>query len=122
MSETATKEPTQLAITFPLDKKKGRDLLPLGAVSTAIKVVRARKRRAEHAKEPMHYDLQDHIERFVKEHLEALEAGKKAAAEALAASTIPDMPSAEARRLAGDELADAIQRGEITLTTGERRG
>jgi 5-methylcytosine-specific restriction endonuclease McrA len=54
-------------------------------------------------------------------HMGALEAGKKQAAEDLAATTIPDMTYAEARRLAGDELADAIYRGEVTLITGEVR-
>lgn len=69
--------------------------LPLRAVRTAIKVVRARKKLAGHHKEPLPYAQQALIEGFVAQHIAALEAAKKAAADEAEASTqrpaVPDM-------------------------------
>lgn len=71
--------------------------LPLRAVRTAIKVARARKKLAEHHKEPMHYDLQVLIEDFVRDHMAALDAAKQQAADEAERSTqrpVPDMTEA----------------------------
>lgn len=58
-------------------------LLPLRAVQTAIKVVRARKKLAEHHKEPMNYDEQAKLEVFIREHIATMESAKQKAVEAL---------------------------------------
>lgn len=60
--------------------------LPLRAVKTAIKIVRARKKLAEHHKEPMSYSQQARLEGFVEEHIATLEAAKHQAAEEAEAS------------------------------------
>mgnify|MGYP001599695196 FL=1 len=58
-------------------------LLPLRAVQTAIKVVRARKKLAEHHKEPMGYDEQMRLEAFVQEHITTMDSAKHEALDAL---------------------------------------
>ena len=71
--------------------------LPIRAVRVAIKVVRARKKLAEHHKEPMAYDAQAKLETLVADHLAALEAAKRQAAEEAEQHTqrpVPDMTKA----------------------------
>jgi uncharacterized protein (UPF0335 family) len=58
------------------------DLLPLGALSTAIAVVMKRKRRAEHSREPMSYEHQEKLEALVMAQIERLEEETR---------SIPDM-------------------------------
>ena len=82
------------------------DTLPLRAVRTAIKVIRARKKLAEHPKEPCTYANQALIEEVVRGHLTALDAAKQRAADelaqagamrqrALAQRPVPDLAQAE---------------------------
>lgn len=71
-----------------------KERLPLRAVRAAIKVVRARKKLAEHHKEPMGYASQAKLEAFVADHIAALDAAKQAAAaeaERAAQRSVPDM-------------------------------
>lgn len=71
-----------------------KEQLPLRAVRTAIKVIRARKKLAEHHKEPMSYTHQALLEDFVERHIRALDAAKQAAAaeaERAAQRPVPDM-------------------------------
>jgi hypothetical protein len=119
--EQLTQAAEQLSLHFPMDKRECavfldryltiedemdrlreevqdlvesyKDFLPLRAVRTAIKVVRARKKLAEHHKEPMTYASQAQIEGFVQEHIAALDAAKQQAAEEAERSTrpVPDM-------------------------------
>ena len=73
--------------------KTYKDVLPLRAVRTAIKVVRARKKLAEHHKESCTYANQVLIENFVAEHIACLEsATQEAAAEAEASAQRPAVP------------------------------
>jgi hypothetical protein len=60
--------------------------LNLRAVRTAIKVVRARKKLAEHHKDPMSYEHQAEVEAFVADHMARLDAAKQQAAEEAAQS------------------------------------
>ena len=70
-----------------------KNVLPLRAVRTAIKVVRARKKLAEHHTEPLDYAQQALIEGFVAAHIAALEAAQQqAAAEAEASAQRPAVP------------------------------
>lgn len=63
--------------------------LPLRAMRTALKVVLARKKLAEHPKEPLDYCVQELIEDYVLGHLLRLEAETQAAVESL--RTVPDL-------------------------------
>lgn len=63
-----------------------KDQLPMRAIRTAEKIIRARRKLAEHAKEPMSYALQGAIEAQVGAALIALEAEKQ--------RMVPDMVGA----------------------------
>lgn len=49
--------------------------LPMRGIRTAVKVLRARKKLAEHPKEPMSYAAQDDIEAQVQTYLESVKEG-----------------------------------------------
>ena len=71
--------------------------LPIRAVRVAIKVIRARKKLAEHKKDAMDYASQATLEAFVAEQLTALETAKRQAAAEAEQSTkrpVPDMTKA----------------------------
>jgi hypothetical protein len=69
--------------------------LPIRAVRTAIKVVRARKKLAEHPKEAMRYEQQARLEGLMRDHIEALDATKEAAVQEVTGAHVPDMTRGE---------------------------
>ena len=50
-------------------KEEYKDEFPMRATLAAIKVVRTRRKLAEHRKEPMPYKDQDYLQTLVEEHL-----------------------------------------------------
>ena len=53
------------------------DTLPLRAIHTALKVVRARRKLAAHAKEPVTLEEQALLEAWVERHLDGLDAERQ---------------------------------------------
>lgn len=67
------------------------DRLPLRAIATATKVVRARKKLMEHPREPLGYEAQAVLEGLVLTCLMRLEEETQAAVKAVMEPAVPDM-------------------------------